>query len=122
MNKIGVDIVNISRMEKLSEAAKKGLFNKVELEFAATFTDKKSMAEYLAGRFAAKEALSKALGVAFTKLKPSEIVITNLDSGQPVLHLEGQSKKNYPHLQCELSISHDDPCAVAVVLIEEING
>lgn len=122
MNKIGVDIVNISRMEKLSETAKKGIFNSTELEFANTFTNEKSRSQYLAGRFASKEALSKALGTAFTKLKPSEIVVTNLDSGQPVLHLEGQSKKNFPNLKCELSISHDDPCAVAVVLIEDMNG
>ncbi len=122
MNKIGVDIVNISRMEKLSESAIKGIFNEKEIECANAFTNKKAMAEYLAGRFASKEALSKALGVAFTKLKPSEIVVTNLDGGKPVLHLEGQSKKNFPNLKCEISISHDNPCAVAVVLVEEING
>lgn len=122
MNKIGVDIVNISRMKKISEFTIKGIFNKKEIESANAFKNEKAKAEYLAGRFASKEALSKALGIAFTKLKPSEIVVTNLDSGQPVLHLEGQSKKNFPNLKCEVSISHDDPCAIAVVLVEEIDG
>ncbi|MCK9191583.1 MAG: holo-ACP synthase [Sphaerochaetaceae bacterium] len=122
MNKIGVDIVNISRMTKLSEATKKGIFNKAEIERSNTFTSSQAKAEYLAGRFAAKEALAKALGVAFTKLKPSEIVVTNLDSGKPVLNLEGQSKENFPTLKCEISISHDSPSAIAVVLVEEMNG
>lgn len=122
MNKIGIDIVNLSRMEKLSDGAVARIFNKKEIENSNTYTDKKARAAYLAGRFASKEALSKALGVGFTKLKPSEIVVTNLESGQPVLHLEGQTKINFPNIKCGVSISHDDPCAVAVVLVEEING
>lgn len=122
MNKVGIDIVNISRMEKLSNNAKEKLFNPLELKVATTYTSESSKMEYLAGRFAVKEALAKALGVAFTKLKPSEIVVTNLDSGQPILNLEGNSLINYPNLKCEVSISHDFPMAVAIVIIEEIDG
>lgn len=122
MNKVGIDLVNISRIEKLSEITKNKLFNSYELELASTYKSEKNKMAYLAGRFAVKEALSKALGVAFTKLKPSEIVVKNLDSGQPVLVLEGNSLKNYPNLKCEISISHDFPMAAAVVIVEDLDG
>ena len=55
MNKIGVDIVNIERFEKLKDYTVDKLFNKVEVEQALTFSNKKARAEFLAGRFAAKE-------------------------------------------------------------------
>jgi holo-[acyl-carrier protein] synthase len=120
--KIGVDIVNIERISKLNEYTIKRIFNKKEVEKASCITLDKSRAEFLAGRFAAKEALAKALGVGFTKLTPSEILITNLESGQPVVQLEGKTLETYPNLNIQVSISHDAPCAVAVVLIEEVNG
>ncbi|MCY1152698.1 MAG: holo-ACP synthase [Sphaerochaetaceae bacterium] len=122
MNKIGVDIVNIERISKLNDYAIKRLFNKVEVDKANSITNEKSRVEFLAGRFAAKEALAKALGVGFTKLIPSEIVITNLDSGQPEIKIEGKTLEAYPNLEMQVSISHDYPCAVAVVLVEDLNG
>jgi holo-[acyl-carrier protein] synthase len=122
LNKIGVDIVNIERISKLNEHAINRLFNEKEVKKANTFKSDKLKSEFLAGRFAAKEALAKALGVGFTKLIPSEIVVTNLESGQPVIQLEGKTKETYPNLEIQVSISHDFPCAVAVVLIEEFNG
>ncbi len=122
MNKIGVDIVNIERIAKLNDYAIKRLFNKVEVDKANSISNDKSRVEFLAGRFAAKEALAKALGVGFTKLIPSEIVITNLDSGQPEIKLEGKTLETYPNLEMQVSISHDYPCAVAVVLVEDMNG
>ncbi|MDC7251092.1 MAG: holo-ACP synthase [Sphaerochaetaceae bacterium] len=122
MNKIGVDIVNIERISKLNDYAIKRLFNKVEVDKANSITNEKSRVEFLAGRFAAKEALAKALGVGFTKLIPSEIVITNLDSGQPEIKIEGKTLDAYPNLEMQVSISHDYPCAVAVVLVEDLNG
>lgn len=122
MNKIGIDIVNIERMRKLSEHAIKRMFHPLEVEKAYLLKNDKVKEEFLAGRFASKEALSKALGVGFTKLTLSEILVTNLESGKPVMVLEGKSKENFPNLEIEVSISHDFPCAVAVVLIEEKNG
>lgn len=122
MNKIGIDIVNIDRISKLSDHAINRLFNKEEIKKANNITNKKVKDEFLAGRFAAKEALAKALGVGFTKLIPSEILVTNLESGQPIIVLEGKTYETYKNIKMEVSISHDHPCAVAVVMIEEING
>ncbi|MGD1821309.1 MAG: holo-ACP synthase [Pleomorphochaeta sp.] len=122
MNKIGIDIVNIERMSKLNNHAINRLFNKVEVIKANSINNEKVKFEYLAGRFAAKEALAKALGVGFTKLIPSEILVTNLESGQPIIELEGKTLDTYNNLKMQVSISHDYPCAVAIVMIEENNG
>ncbi len=122
MNKIGVDIVNIDRIAKLNEHAINRLFHKEEVKKANTYKNPKIRAEFLAGRFAAKEALAKALGVGFTKLIPSEILVTNLKSGQPIIKLEGKTFSTFRNINCQVSISHDFPCAVAVVLLEELDG
>lgn len=122
LNKIGIDVVNIDRMSNLNEHALSRMFHPLEIEKAQKIKNDKVRYEFLAGRFASKEALSKALGVGFTKLSLSEILVTNLKSGQPVMILEGKSKENFPNLNIEVSISHDYPCAVAVVLIEVNNG
>jgi len=122
LNKIGIDIVNIKRMSNLSEHAINRLFNKEEVAKAKSIENEKVRYEYLAGRFAAKEALAKALGVGFTKLIPSEILVKNLESGQPVIQLKGKTLENFNNINTQVSISHDDPCAVAVVMVEEIDG
>ncbi len=122
MNDIGIDVVNIDRISKLSDHAVNRLFNKEEVSKAKKIENQKVRNEYLAGRFAAKEALAKALGVGFTKLIPSEILVTNLESGQPKIVLEGKTFDIYRNYNMKVSISHDYPCAVAVVIVEEING
>lgn len=122
MNNIGIDIVNIDRISKLSNHAINRLFNKEEVRKANNLNNKKVKNEFLAGRFAAKEALAKALGVGFTKLIPSEILVINLESGQPKIVLEGKTLETYRDINIQVSISHDYPCAVAVVMIEGFNG
>ena len=39
-----------------------------------------------------------------------------------MITLEGKTLETYPNLNIQVSISHDFPCAVAVVLVEEVNG
>ncbi len=58
---IGVDVVNIQRMERLSDHVKSRIFHPRELDEAKTMAEG-VQAEFLAGRFAAKEALGKASG------------------------------------------------------------
>ena len=47
--------------------------------------------QHLAGRFAAKEAVSKALGCGIGEISWQEIEILNDDLGAPVLHLHGKA-------------------------------
>lgn len=73
--------------------------------------------EYLAGRFAAKEALGKALGCGLAALVPQAVLVGRSESGKPVFILEGVAKALVGSAQIELSISHDEPVAVAAVIL-----
>ena len=78
--------------------------------------------ESLAARFAAKEALAKALGDP-TKLKWIEIEIQNSDSGKPSFLFHGQTKENLGIAGVQvshLSLSHDGGVAAAVVVLEAL--
>lgn len=84
MNFIGIgnDIIEISRIEK---AIKKTNFitkvfteNEIKL-----FEIKGSRAEFFAGRFAAKEAISKALGTGFREFSLTDIEVLNNELGKP---------------------------------------
>ena len=122
---IGTDIVNIKRMEKFfnknNNTFKKKIFSKSEI----LYCDKKSKpTSFYAKRFAAKEALSKALGTGIRKgINFKDIVILNNNMGKPFIRLKGSTadflkkkikSKNY---RIHLSLSDDSPWAQATVII-----
>ena len=72
---------------------------------------RKNKYENYAGRFAAKEALVKALGQGFTKYSFLDIEITNDELGKPTINFKGK--------KIDVSISHEKHYAVAMVIIEE---
>jgi len=122
---IGTDIVNIKRMEKslkrYGNKFKNNIFSKNEIIYCET---KKNPGAFYAKRFAAKEALSKALGTGIRKnIKFKNIEIRNDSYGKPFILLKGavndylkkkiKSKKYNIHL----SLSDDKPWAHATVII-----
>ena len=122
---IGTDIVNIKRMEKSikknGNSFKNKIFSKNEIYYCE---NKKNPFRFYAKRFAAKEALSKALGTGITKdINFKNIEITNNNYGKPSIELKGstatflkkkiKSKKYFIHL----SLSDDAPWAQATVII-----
>lgn len=113
---IGIDIVNIARMDNLSEGVIKRLFHPQEVAYALTLEPKRR-SEYLSGRFAAKEALGKALGTGMTGLRPSDIHIDATETGKPFMVLYGSAKTLVGGRTVLVSISHDPPVASAVVLL-----
>ena len=117
---IGIDIVNISRMDTLSEAVIKRLFHPEEFAFALTLEAKRK-SEYLSGRFAAKEALGKALGTGMAGMRPSDIQIDSTSTGKPFMVLHGSAKTLVGNRTVLLSISHDPPVASAVVLLQGVS-
>ncbi|MCH3917343.1 MAG: holo-ACP synthase [Spirochaetia bacterium] len=117
MKGIGIDIVNIARMSRLTEYTVSRLFHPEEVAQAAQLHGEARL-EFLAGRFAAKEALAKALGTGLGGIVTSEVLVENLEDGKPCMHLYGKTAERYPGLSILLSISHDDPSAIAVVLVE----
>ncbi len=78
------------------------------------------LSETLAGRFAAKEAVAKALGTGWRGIYWKEVEIINIESGAPQVFLSGRakallSKRGFGNI--DLSISHERDYAVATVLL-----
>ncbi len=111
MIRIGTDIALITRFENLSAHTEERLFTPFELSEAGK---KARREEYLASRFAAKEAYSKALGTGFKGIMPRNIEIREEESGMPYISVDGGRKEN-----ASLSISHDGDYAVAFVVISD---
>ena len=110
MPAVGTDIVRISRLSNLSSPAFLARsFTAAELEICA------GRSESLAGRWAAKEAVMKAVGeVALT-----DIDIAREESGRPVVRLSGtaaQRARDVGLTGWDVSISHDGDYAIATVV------
>jgi len=123
---IGIDIINIKRIEKSLKKnngkLKKKIFSKKEINYCDK--KKENSFSYYAKRFAAKEAFSKALGTGIKKdINFKNIEILNNKIGKPTISLKGKTEaflkkkiknKNY---SINLSISDDFPWAQAIVII-----
>ncbi len=113
--KIGTDIIQISRIEKS--------LGKYGLSFKQRFLspDEIEMAkkvETIAGFWAAKEAISKALGCGIgSKLSFHDIHISKNPQGAPVFTLSKDAQKRHNMLESSLSISHDGGFAIAVAVV-----
>ena len=120
---IGVDIVQISRIEKVIEQRGNRFLKRVFTEAEIGFCQCKARpAARFALRFAAKEAFAKAMGSGFRDgLGFRQIEVMNDLNGRPNLVLHGKSKE-----MCEgsgitnshLSLSDDSFYAIAMVLLE----
>lgn len=113
----GVDIVEIQRLEQVNPAIRerfiRRVFTPLEIELA------RGSYASLAGRFAAKEAVSKALGTGIGPVSWQEIEIRRDSSGAPVLHLHGKAAEIAQWLGLtvwSVSISHGRTHAVAMAV------
>jgi holo-[acyl-carrier protein] synthase len=107
---IGTDIVQINR---LNEQLAIKILAKEEIELFHGFLAPSRKQEFLAGRFAAKEALIKALGARQPGLGFVDIAILNDDSGKPRV-----VKPELAGLKVWLSLAHERDYAVAVCVLE----
>lgn len=114
---IGCDIVEISRIEgSVKKFGDKFLDRILTPNEKAIFIEKGSPMSFLAGRFSAKEAVSKALGTGIAgSLSFTDIEILPDGNGKPVLSLRGLIDKG-----AEVSISHSKDNAIAVCFISEV--
>ena len=77
--------------------------------------------ETLAGNFAAKEAVVKAMGTGFKGCSPKEIEILRHESGKPYVVLHNKTKEIFDSMNggnISISISHSKENAVAFAVIE----
>ncbi|CAA6805766.1 MAG: Holo-[acyl-carrier protein] synthase (EC [uncultured Campylobacterales bacterium] len=113
---IGIDLVSINRIQKIVDRfGDKGLrkfLSENEIKIA-----KKT--ETIAGFYAAKEAVSKALKCGIgSECGFLDIVIKKSDKNAPFLEFSDELIKRFDIKDSSLSITHDGGFAVAVVAIE----
>ena len=115
----GVDIVSISRVEAASKRSGDAFWRRVlsEEERAIIPSHETRKIEFLAGRFAAKEAVSKALGTGIV-CDLREIGIIHDEAGRPAYSLTGKAAELGGGDRFLLSISHDGGTAGAVCIRE----
>ena len=117
----GIDAVNIERVKKLQGRTLEKLFNPEELEqyHALETAHEDVRAQFLASRFAVKEAYAKARGTGFcATVVPNEISTLKEEDGRPYVQLSGKTLDNAPHCVIHLTITHEEPLAIAMVILE----
>jgi holo-[acyl-carrier protein] synthase len=111
---VGIDVVDIDRFAESLErtpALRERLF---------TPTERERSPASLAARFAAKEALAKALG-APTGMAWLDAEIVNESTGRPLLEIRGSVRARFDEVgarSIHVSLSHDAGIASAVVVLE----
>ena len=119
---IGIDIVEIARLAKVSKRWGKDFLNKVytakELAYAKS---KRFPEQHLAARFAAKEAIFKALGEVetdFVGWKNVEILNDNYGKPMVIWHGKAEATRKKRHLKgAVVSLSHTENYAVASAML-----
>lgn len=112
----GTDIIEISRIRQSIEKIGENFLNRVytfnEIEYCES--KKKQKYQHYAARFAAKEAVFKAISKDLEdkyKIKWKDIEIINNSQGRPAVFIHGVEQKNI-----DISISHCKEYAVATVV------
>ena len=119
---VGIDLVAISRIdEDISKFGKRFVEKILGPHERSVYDRRQDKAIFLAGRFAAKEAIVKGLGKFVTERPAlSSIQILNDDSGFPEVSFPKAIEVALGSSRCHISISHDHNNAVAVAVFEEI--
>lgn len=120
---VGVDVIEISRIDKV--LAQRGdkftskMYTRFEIEYC---TRHRASAAHFAGRFAAKEAAMKALGVGWGRNAGwLDIEVRNDERGKPHLGMTGSAARTAEQLgvgNAHVSLSHSRGIACAVVILE----
>ncbi|MBI6038060.1 holo-ACP synthase [Clostridium perfringens] len=122
---IGVDIIEIERVRQAIQNNKNflsKLFTEKEIDY---FISRNMNSEVIAGNFAAKEAVSKALGTGIRGFSFKDIEILRNELGKPEVILHSSAKSignkligNNNSLRIHLSISHNNSSAIAYSVLE----
>ncbi len=116
---IGIDIIDIKRIKRMIEQFGDRFFERILTEKEIAYCKSFSKPDlHFAGRFAAKEAYSKSIGTGISKnFGWRDIEILNDEKGKP--YIQHKTENNYSKLIFNVSISHTDEYACAVVVCEE---
>src|SRR5512132_999387 len=112
---LGIDIIKVERiaaaLRKFGDRFPKRVLTEAEQRYV------RNRPENFAGRWAAKEAVSKVLGLGVRGVGWTEIEIVRLPTGAPAVRLSGRAKRRAEQLgmgRIAVSISHEGDYAVAI--------
>lgn len=110
---LGTDIVEVKRIEVLAQkpGALSRLFTQHELDYSLA---RKNKYEHLAARFAAKEAVFKAL--PFAEIAFKNIQVSNLENGCPQVIVADERAKD---LMILISLTHTKEYALATAVVQK---
>jgi holo-[acyl-carrier protein] synthase len=123
---VGIDLVKIDRIQKMVEKWNKRFLNRVftsvEQKYSFSF---RHPFPHLAGRFAVKEAVFKAIGTGWRGgVKWTDIEVYNESSGQPRVRVSGKVKEWIDAQgvsRIQVSISHDTEYSVGQVVLIQLS-
>ena len=117
MHTVGVDIVELDRLEAAVQRWGARFLNRVYTDREVAFC--RGRVPELAVRFAAKEAVMKALGTGVRGVSWREIEVLPMRGGKPLVFLHGRARRRAEFLGLEdfaISLSHSRDFAVASVV------
>ena len=112
---LGIDIVKVERIRAAIERFGERFSNRVLTPTERRYV--RGRPETFAGRWAAKEAVSKVLGLGVRGIGWKDIEVERLPTGQPAIRLHGRAAQRADQLgmgRIALSITHESDYAVAV--------
>lgn len=118
--RVGIDLLNIDELDRLHTRPwfQRYIFAEPELAKARELGTRHR--EFLAGRFAAKEAVLKVLGVGlFQGVPPRDISLGRADNGEPIVTLHGAARlaaQRRRITDVEVSITHKGQVVAAVAI------
>lgn len=117
---IGVDVVDVTRMKEMlrdeGDAFTTKVFTEAEIAYCRS---KKNPHEHFAARFAAKEAVSKAMQTGWSgEFRWKDVEVMNEPTGAPKIALYGQMADILQGKTIHLSLSHTETTVVAFAVIE----
>lgn len=114
---VGIDIIEVDRVQKVlshhGERFLQRVFTELEVQQC------RGRVARLAGRFAAKEAISKALGTGMHGLSWREMEIVQLGSGRPTVRLQGNARQRAEQLELsafDVSIADLKTISIAIAV------
>src|ERR1035437_6785297 len=112
---LGIDIIRVQRIRESLTRFGDRFSNRVLTPTEQAYV--RGRAETMAGRWAAKEAVSKVLGLGVRGIGWRDIEIERLPTGQPAVKLHGRAARRAEQLgmgRVAISISHESDFAVAI--------
>lgn len=113
----GIDAIELYRVEQTLKRHPQRFLQRVFTELEVAFC--RGRVRELAVRFAAKEAMMKALGTGVRGISWREIEFLPDRRGKPLVYLHGRAKKRAEALgmgQPEVSMTHSDQMALAFIV------